>query len=100
VPSIRCNATAPRWRPAIDRAFDFANATAANVHQGGLFDLGGDDDHGSSTQEPELVDATPWGVKEQLTLEKTAIGFYLSGHLFDEVAREVRQLRQAAGSRS
>jgi DNA polymerase-3 subunit alpha len=76
---------------SIDRAFDFANAAAANVHQGGLFDLGGDDDHGSSTQEPELVEATPWGVKERLTLEKTAIGFYLSGHLFDEVAREVRQ---------
>ncbi|MBP7966308.1 MAG: DNA polymerase III subunit alpha, partial [Burkholderiaceae bacterium] len=37
---------------SIDRAFDFANAAAANVHQGGLFDLGGDDDHGSSTQEP------------------------------------------------
>jgi DNA polymerase-3 subunit alpha len=74
-----------------DRAFDFANAAAANVHQGGLFDMGGDDDHGSSTQEPELVEATPWGVKERLTLEKTAIGFYLSGHLFDEVAREVRQ---------
>jgi hypothetical protein len=34
--------------------------------------MGGDDDHGSSTQEPELVEATPWGVKERLTLEKTA----------------------------
>jgi DNA polymerase-3 subunit alpha len=44
---------------SIDRAFDFANAAAANVHQGGLFDMGGDDDHGSSTQEPELVEATP-----------------------------------------
>jgi len=76
---------------SIERAFDFANAAAANEHQGGLFDLGGDDDHGSSTREPELVAATPWGVKERLTLEKTAIGFYLSGHLFDEVAREVRQ---------
>jgi len=30
-------------------------------------------------------------VKEQLTHEKTAIGFYLSGHLFDEVEREVRR---------
>jgi DNA polymerase-3 subunit alpha len=37
------------------------------------------------------VDALPWGIKEQLTLEKTAIGFYLSGHLFDEVATEVRR---------
>jgi DNA polymerase-3 subunit alpha len=33
----------------------------------------------------------PWGVKERLVLEKTAIGFYLSGHLFDEVETEVRQ---------
>mgnify|MGYP000744741312 CR=1 FL=1 len=38
-----------------------------------------------------LVDAVPWGVKTRLTHEKTAIGFYLSGHLFDEVEREVRQ---------
>jgi DNA polymerase III subunit alpha len=75
---------------SIDRAFDFANATEANVNQGGLFDMG-DDSHGSSTQEPDLVEATPWGVKERLTLEKTAVGFYLSGHLFDEVSREVRQ---------
>ncbi len=76
---------------SIDRAFDFASATVANANQGGLFDLGDGDDHGSSTQEPDLVDATPWGVKEQLTLEKTAVGFYLSGHLFDEVSREIRQ---------
>jgi len=76
---------------SIDRAFDFAAATLANVNQGGLFDMMGDDAHGSSTQEPELVDALPWGIKERLTLEKTAVGFYLSGHLFDEVATEVRR---------
>ncbi len=75
---------------SVDRAFDFATAAQANVNQGGLFDMG-DDDHGSSTQEPDLVDATPWGIKERLTHEKTAIGFYLSGHLFDEVAHEVRR---------
>jgi DNA polymerase-3 subunit alpha len=77
---------------SVDRAFDFANAAQANVNQTGLFDMmGGDDDHGSSTQEPDLVEVMPWGVKERLTFEKTAVGFYLSGHLFDEVAREVRQ---------
>ena len=76
---------------SIDRAFDFAAATLANVNQGGLFDMMGDDAHGSSTQEPELVEALPWGIKERLTLEKTAVGFYLSGHLFDEVATEVRR---------
>ncbi len=76
---------------SIDRAFDFAAASAANANQHGLFDMGGDDDHGSSTQEPELIDVLPWGVKERLTQEKTAVGFYLSGHLFDEVALEVRR---------
>ena len=76
---------------SIDRAFDFANATAANANQGGLFDMMGDDSHGSSTQEPDLVDVLPWGVKERLTNEKTAVGFYLSGHLFDEVTLEVRR---------
>ncbi len=76
---------------SIDRAFDFANAAEANANQGGLFDLGGEDSHGASHQEPDLVEATPWGVKERLSQEKTAIGFYLSGHLFDEVEREVRR---------
>jgi DNA polymerase-3 subunit alpha len=74
---------------SIDRAFEFAATTEANANQGGLFDMG--DSHAASTQEPDLVDAMHWGVKEQLSLEKTAIGFYLSGHLFDEVEREVRR---------
>ena len=77
---------------SVDRAFEWASAQQANVNQGGLFDMLDDADaHGSSTQEPDLVEALPWGVKERLTQEKTAIGFYLSGHLFDEVAREVGQ---------
>ncbi len=76
---------------SIDRAFDFANAQIANANQGGLFDMMDGDAHGSSTQEPELVPARPWGVKERLLQEKTAIGFYLSGHLFDEVEAEVRR---------
>jgi len=74
---------------SIDRAFEFANTTEANANQGGLFDMG--DSHAASTQEPDLVEAMPWGVKERLTFEKTAVGFYLSGHLFDEVSQEVRR---------
>ena len=76
---------------SIDRAFEFSNATTANANQGGLFDMLGDDSHGSSTKEPDLVDVLPWGIKERLLLEKTAVGFFLSGHLFDAVALEVRQ---------
>ena len=76
---------------SVDLAFDFGAAALANANQCSLFDLGGEDDHGSSTQEPQLVLATPWGVKERLTYEKTALGFFLSGHLFDEVSNEVRR---------
>ena len=74
---------------SVERAFDFATATQANANQGGLFDMS--DSHAASTQEPGLVEAAMFGVKARLVLEKTAIGFYLSGHLFDEVEQEVRQ---------
>ncbi|MBE7942786.1 MULTISPECIES: DNA polymerase III subunit alpha [Ramlibacter] len=74
---------------SIDRAYEFAATREANANQGGLFDM--DDSHAASHQEPPLVEAMPWGVKERLTQEKTAVGFYLSGHLFDEVALEVRR---------
>ncbi|MDR2851607.1 MAG: DNA polymerase III subunit alpha [Burkholderiaceae bacterium] len=73
---------------SVDRAFEFANAAAANAGQADIF---GDSEYGSASQEPELALATPWGVRERLMNEKSAIGFYLSGHLFDEVAQEVRR---------
>ena len=73
---------------SVDLAFEWAATQHANANQGGLFDLMGD---GASDQEPPLVSAMPWGVKERLGHEKTAIGFYFSGHLFDEVEREVRR---------
>jgi DNA polymerase-3 subunit alpha len=75
---------------SVDQAFIFANAAAANAAQGGLFDMA-TATTAPAAQEPDLVEATPWGVKERLTQEKTAVGFYLSGHLFDEVALEVRR---------
>ncbi len=74
---------------SIGLAFEFADSQAAHADQGGLFDFA--DSHAASTQEPALVEAPVWDVKERLTLEKTALGFYLSGHLFDQVESEVRQ---------
>ena len=75
---------------SIDHAFEYANAQLANANQGGLFDMMGDDAQGASTQEPALAEVLPWGVKERLTQEKLAVGFYRSGHLFDEGEHEVR----------
>jgi DNA polymerase III subunit alpha len=74
---------------SVGLAFDWADTQDVNEHQGGLFDF--DDSHAASTQEPALVKAEPWSIKERLTAEKAALGFYLSGHLFEEYAPEVRQ---------
>jgi len=74
---------------SIPLAFDYADTQAAHADQGGLFDFG--DSHAASTQEPDLIQAEPWSIKERLTLEKVALGFYLSGHLFDQSEGEVRQ---------
>ena len=74
---------------SVSLAFDWAETQEANALQGGLFDFG--DSHGSSTQEPALVNTAPWDIRERLVQEKSAIGFYLSGHLFDAWRDEVRR---------
>jgi DNA polymerase-3 subunit alpha len=79
----------PSLLASVTLALDWADTQAAHADQGGLFDFG--DSHAASTHEPSLVAAEPWSVKERLGLEKTALGFYLSGHLFDQSEAEVRQ---------
>jgi DNA polymerase III subunit alpha len=74
---------------SIALAFEYGDTQAAHADQGGLFDFG--DAHGASTQEPDLVSAEPWSIKDRLTFEKAALGFYLSGHMFDQSAEEVRR---------
>ncbi|MCK9515130.1 MAG: DNA polymerase III subunit alpha [Ottowia sp.] len=75
---------------SVDLAFEYGAACDANQKQDGLFDaLEGSS--GSSTQEPELAVVRDWSVKERLKMEKLALGFYFSGHLFEEAAVEVRR---------
>ncbi|MDE1949721.1 MAG: DNA polymerase III subunit alpha, partial [Burkholderiales bacterium] len=73
---------------SVGLAFEWADTQEANADQGGLFDFG--DAHGSISQEPPLVHAEPWTIRERLMQEKAAIGFFLSGHLFDACRAEVR----------
>jgi len=77
-----------RLLASVGLGFEFAEHQVINASQGGLFD---DGDHGSATQEPPLVAAEPWSIQERLGLEKTALGFYLSGHLFQQSEVEVRR---------
>ena len=74
---------------SVGLAFEWADDQQANALQGGLFDFG--DTHGSSTHEPDLLEVPAWSIRERLMAEKTALGFYLSGHLFEQHGAEVRR---------
>lgn len=80
-----------RLLASVALGYTYAENLQANVNQGGLFDFD-DSTHGSSTAEPPLVEVAPWSIKEKLSHEKTAIGYYLSGHLFDQNGEEVRRM--------
>ncbi|HEX6723375.1 MAG TPA: DNA polymerase III subunit alpha [Burkholderiaceae bacterium] len=75
---------------SVSLAFEWADTQEVNQSQSGLFDFG--DSHAASTHEPALAAAEPFGVRERLSLEKAALGFYYSGHLFEQYAAEVRQM--------
>jgi DNA polymerase-3 subunit alpha len=61
--------------------------------QAGLFDMGD-----APSQGHELIDEPEWPEKKKLQEEKGALGFYLSGHLFDAYKNEVRRfVRQKIG---
>ncbi|WP_418315912.1 DNA polymerase III subunit alpha [Piscinibacter sakaiensis] len=78
---------------SVGLALEWADTQAAHADQVGLFDFGPDDatgSHAASTVEPPLVDAPQWSIRERLGHEKAALGFFLSGHLFDQSADEVR----------
>ncbi len=80
---------------AVETAMDYAVQQEAAQQQAGLFDLFAADAHTGSgdnpAHEPALPAVEPWDLRTKLSAEKTAIGFYLSGHLFDACAEEVRQ---------
>ena len=71
----------------VPQAMEAAEQQAANANQSSLF--GGAD--GSDTIEPQWLACPPWDERNRLREEKTALGFYLSGHLFKGHEAEVRR---------
>ncbi|WP_206955808.1 DNA polymerase III subunit alpha [Trinickia acidisoli] len=71
---------------SVPLAMEAADQASANAMQAGLFDMGD-----APSQGHELVDEPAWHEKRKLQEEKTALGFYLSGHLFDAYKDEVRR---------
>jgi DNA polymerase-3 subunit alpha len=66
-------------------ATDEAERAAAAAQQHSLF---GADDEGA--EELPLVKIAPWDERQRLREEKTALGFYLSGHPFNAYRDEIR----------
>ncbi|WP_028451070.1 DNA polymerase III subunit alpha [Chitinilyticum aquatile] len=70
----------------VEQAMSLAETEAANKNQGSLFDLLEADD----TPGVEMIEVPRWDDKTKLAEEKTAVGFYLSGHPFDAHAKSIR----------
>ncbi|QGZ39516.1 DNA polymerase-3 subunit alpha [Pseudoduganella flava] len=68
-------------------AMECAEQEARAANQVSLF--GGDDS--DLVAPPEYVQATPWTDRQKLAEEKIALGYYLSGHMFDSYAAEARR---------
>jgi DNA polymerase-3 subunit alpha len=68
-------------------AMECADQDARAANQVSLF--GGDDS--DMVAPPEYVKVPVWTDKQRLSEEKIALGFYLSGHLFDSYAPEARR---------
>ena len=72
----------------VELAMTMAEQEAQNANQGGLFDLLDT----SAAPAVEMTQVRPWDEATRLTEEKTAIGFFLSGHPFHAHADTVRRL--------
>ncbi len=72
-------------------AMEFAEQSEKNAMQSSLFDLG----DVAEEHAPQYVDMPPWDERSQLMEEKTALGFFFSGHPYDsykpELSRFIRR---------
>ncbi|UDG82407.1 DNA polymerase III subunit alpha [Candidatus Vallotia cooleyia] len=71
---------------SVPMAIEFAEQASTNTLQGGLFDML----DGSRGYQYKLVDEPAWTGQRKLQEEKTALGFCISGHLFDAYKVEIR----------
>lgn len=76
----------------LGKIVDFIDQERMNENQGSLFDIFAGEEDQQALHEVELDDYPAFTLKEQLTLEKQAIGYYLTGSLFDEYQDIVKKL--------
>jgi DNA polymerase-3 subunit alpha len=66
-------------------AMEFAEQAERNAMQTSLFDMG----TAAEEHAPQYIQVKPWGEKEQLMQEKTALGFFFSGHPYNTCKKEL-----------
>ena len=66
-------------------AMDFAEQAERNAMQTSLFDIGSN----AEEHAPQYIAVKPWDEKEQLMQEKTALGFFFSGHPYNSSKKEL-----------
>ena len=71
---------------SVGRAMEAAERAASSAGQANLF--GGP----AEIAAVDYIAAAPWSERERLANEKLALGYYFSGHLFNEYAAEARRL--------
>jgi len=71
---------------SVGMALESAEQASRSANQVSLFG-----DLSDAAQRPALIAAPRWDTKERLQNEKLALGFYLSGHLFNIYRDEVRR---------
>jgi len=71
---------------SVGRAMEAAERAAASIGQASLF--GGP----AEVAAIDYIAVAPWSERERLANEKLALGYYFSGHLFNEYAAEARRL--------
>lgn len=68
----------------LSKIMDFIEQERINENQGSLFEIFGTEEEEHLLGEIELDEYQTFTLKEQLQLEKQAIGYYLTGSLFDD----------------
>ncbi len=73
-----------RLMASVGIALEAAEQAERDAMQVGLFDTGGGQD-----QRVQMIEVPPWSERERLLNEKQALGFFLSGHPYNEVRDEL-----------
>jgi DNA polymerase-3 subunit alpha len=73
---------------SVGAALDDAERAERSVSQVSLFEQGDE----PAAARPQLIEAREWTDAERLTNEKASLGFYLSGHPYNECATELSSL--------